>query len=140
VLVAEDADPEKKAEARKKIDKAREELVAGKPFAEVTREYSEDNIASAGGDLGYIKKGYMPPEFDKVAFALEKNKLSEVVETKFGYHLVEVLDQKPAGIPPYEEVKDFIAKFLKMEASKKKRQSVIQALRAEAKVATVNPE
>jgi peptidyl-prolyl cis-trans isomerase C len=138
VQVASDAKPETKAAARQKIDQARQDLLAGKPFGKVAKEYSEDNIASAGGDLGYIKKGYMPPKFDQVAFALETHTLSDVVETKYGYHLIEVLDKQPAGVIPYEEMKDFIGKYLKMQVSKKNRETVIQSLRAKAEVEIVD--
>jgi parvulin-like peptidyl-prolyl isomerase len=138
VQVAQDAGPEKKAAARKKIDQARQEILAGKDFVKAASEYSEDNLAATGGDLSYIKRGYMSPEFDQVAFALAKHTLSDVVETKHGYHLIEVLDKKPAGVAPYEEVKDFIRKYLQMQVSQKKRQSVIQRLRAQAEVEIVD--
>ncbi len=58
--VARDAGPEAKATAREKIDKARQEILDGKKFAEVAGKYSEDNLASTGGDLSSIKRGYMP--------------------------------------------------------------------------------
>ncbi len=44
--------------------------------------------------MGYIKRGFMPKEFDSVAFAAEVNAVSEVVESKFGYHIVKVFDKK----------------------------------------------
>lgn len=137
VQVARDASPEAKAAAREKIDEARQEILDGKKFAKVAKKYSEDNLALTGGDLSSIKRGYMPPEFDRVAFALEKHTLSDPVETKYGYHLIEVLDKQPAGVIPYEEVKDFIGKYLKMQAVPKKRDSVIRSLRAQAMVEIV---
>ena len=97
-------------------------------------------LASTGGDLSSIKRGYMPPEFDRVAFALEKHTLSDPVETKYGYHLIEVLDKQPAGVIPYEEVKDFIGKYLKMQAAPKKQDSVIRSLRAQAMVEILEQE
>jgi peptidyl-prolyl cis-trans isomerase C len=134
VLVAEGATPEDKAKAREKIDQARREILGGKRFAQTAKEYSEDNIASAGGDLGYIKRGYMPKEFDEVAFKLRKNTLSDVVLTRHGYHIVEVLDKQPAGVTPYDEIRDFIGRYLKNELARLKQDAVIKSLRAKAKI------
>lgn len=58
--------------------------------------------------MGYIKKGFMPQAFDQVAFIMDAGELSDVVETGFGYHIIRVLDKKPAGRTPFKEVRDFI--------------------------------
>ena len=76
----------------------------------------------------------MPPEFDKVAFAMEEDAVSAVVETKFGYHVIKVADKKPGGLVPYEEVKDFIKKFLQQEESKKKLHAHMTELKKKAKI------
>ncbi len=61
--------------------------------------------------------------------------MSEVVETKYGFHVLEVLDRIDKGrIPPYEDLKDFFGKFLQNELSKKVVAEHIQSLREKAKV------
>jgi peptidyl-prolyl cis-trans isomerase C len=139
VRFADHPDPERKLVARRKIDQARQEILGGKEFAEVARAYSEDGLAASGGDLSYIRRGHMPPEFDQVAFSLKAHTLSDVVETKHGYHLIEVLDRRPAGVVPYDEVRDFIATYLKQQASQKRKYAVIRDLRAQAKIEIVDP-
>lgn len=67
---------------------------------------------AAQGSLGEFRRGQMVPEFDKVAFSLEPNKLSEVVETKFGYHIIKVTDKKAAALLPFEQVKAYIKQQL----------------------------
>jgi len=134
VQVAQEAKNEKKAIARKRIEKARKSIQDGRPFEEVAREYSEDNAASAGGDIGFIRKGYMPKEFDEVAFTIEPGKLSEIVQTIHGYHILEVVEKQPEGVVPYEKVKDFVGKYLSNELAKKKRNELVQALKAKAKI------
>jgi peptidyl-prolyl cis-trans isomerase C len=134
VSVAADASPNEKAAAREKITEARKLILEGKPFDEIAQEYSDCSSASGGGELGYQEKGYMPKAFDDVAFSLETGKVSEIVETEFGFHILEVLDHKSAGIQPYEEVKDFISKYLKIQHSKKAMNAHISALRKKAKV------
>lgn len=134
VSVAADATDEEKEAARTKIEEARKLILDGKPFDEIARTQSDCNSASAGGELGYHERGYMPEPFDDVAFSLETGKLSPIVETDFGYHVLEVLDHKSAGIQPYEEVKDFIGRYLKMQYTKKAMEAHLSALRKKAKV------
>ena len=79
--------PEEKEAARQKAEDIRKEILAGKDFAEMAKEHSAcGKSAASGGDLGHLKKGFMPPEFDAVAFSLEPDAVSDVVLTKFGYH------------------------------------------------------
>jgi len=135
VKAGEDAKPEEKEGARKKIDKARQMILGGKDFAGVAKEYSECDSAAAGGDLGYLEKGFMPPEFDKIAFSLEPGKLSEIVQTKFGYHVLEVTERKPAGVVRYDDnIKGFIEKFLQGDLKRQKLAAHIQELRGKAKI------
>lgn len=138
--VGENAKPEEKAEARRQIEEARRLILEGRPFAEVAKEYSQCNSAKTGGDLGLREKGYMPPEFDAVAFSIEIGKLSDVFETKFGYHILEVLERTQEGtVAPYEQVRDFIARFLQKEASPKKTSEHVRLLREKAKIEVFLP-
>jgi peptidyl-prolyl cis-trans isomerase C len=130
----EKASPEDRETAYKKAVQIRKDILSGKDFAQMAKEYSECNSAAGGGSLGYIERGYMPGQFEQVAFALDKGSISDVVETKFGYHIITVLDKQPAGIAPYEEVHDFIKKFLQEEESKKRLDAHITALREKAKI------
>ena len=134
IKVDEKTTPEEKKKARKKAEQLRKDVLGGKDFAEMAKEHSECNSASGGGGLGYIKKGYMPEEFEKVAFAQKKDTVSEVVETKFGFHIIKVLEKSPAGITPYEDVRDFIKKFLQEDESKKKLDAHIAELKKKAKI------
>lgn len=135
VKTGEDATPEEKERARAKIDGARRMILGGKGFAEVATEYSECDSAAAGGDLGYIEQGFMPPEFDRVAFSPEPGGLSEIVQTKFGYHLLEVTDKKPESVVPYDDkVKEFVEKFLQSEMKRQKLAAHIRELREQARI------
>ncbi len=128
------ADAEQKEEARKKAEKIRQEILDGKDFAEMAKEHSACNSASGGGDLRYIKKGFMPKEFESVAFAMEEGAVSEVVETKFGFHIIKLFKKRPGGPAPYENVKDFIKKFMQQDESKKKLAELKRELKKQAKI------
>jgi len=72
-----------------------DKLAAGADFAELAKEYSEDaESAENGGDLGWIERGAMAPEFEEAAFALEVGAISEIVETEAGLHIIKVTDRK----------------------------------------------
>lgn len=134
VSVPVDANSDEKKEALKKIEKARKLVLDGTPFGEVSKDYSDCSSASSGGELGYQERGYMPKAYDDIAFSIETGKLSKVVETKHGYHILEVLDHKPAGILPYEDVKDFIGRYLNHRHNKKAMDEHLSALRKKAKI------
>jgi peptidyl-prolyl cis-trans isomerase C len=136
ILIAVDrvAETEAHERARQRAEQIRNKLLAGKDFAQMARKHSDCNSASGGGNLGYVKRGYMPPEFDKVAFAMERGTVSEAVKTRFGYHIIKVLDTKPAGVAPYEEVRGFIERYLQEEESKRKLAAHIAELKERAKI------
>jgi peptidyl-prolyl cis-trans isomerase C len=134
VIVKDDAGREEKAQARAKAEMIIKEIKDGKDFAVMAKEYSEDGKASQGGSLGYIERGYMPPEFDKVAFSMEKGKISDIVPTKHGYHIIKVLERKPEGIAPYEDVREFIGKYLQEGMIKRNRASLTKELKTKAEI------
>lgn len=72
----------------------REQIVNGKPFADVAKEVSKCPSGRDGGDLGFFGRGMMVPEFDQVAFTLPVNEISEPVKTQFGWHLLVVTEQR----------------------------------------------
>ncbi len=78
-------------------------LRSGESFASLAKEYSEDqSTLDNGGDLGFFPRGVMLPELEAVAFSLEPGRLSGVVSTEFGYHIVEVVEKDPAREIPEE--------------------------------------
>lgn len=72
-------------------------------FDAAAKRYSEDEAAPKGGDLGYVGKGLLDPTFESTAWALPLGKVSGIVETKFGYHLIFVEAKKAAGTQSFEE-------------------------------------
>ncbi len=81
-----------KDEAKKLIDEIHKKLVEGADFADLAREHSDcPSGKSRGGDLGTFGKGRMAPPFEKAAFGLEENGVSDIVETDFGYHIIQRL-------------------------------------------------
>src|SRR5260221_1080351 len=87
--------------------------VAGvRKFAELAAQYSDDGSAQQGGDLGWVDRGTLDPQFEEAAFGLHVGVLSGIVETRYGYHLIYVEDKRSAGMTPFDEAKPEIHEFL----------------------------
>jgi peptidyl-prolyl cis-trans isomerase C len=134
IKVGEKATPEEKQKAKEKIDALRTRAMSGEDFAKLAKENSEDASSSNGGDLGYFKKGDMVKPFEEAAFGLEKDQISPVVETQFGYHVIKVTDKKAAHTLAYEEVSEDIAKFLLNKQKRDEVNKAVEALRKNAKI------
>jgi peptidyl-prolyl cis-trans isomerase C len=136
ILVSVDPqkDPLQKAESRKKIEDIQQKLRKGEDFSELAKEYSQCPSGSEGGDLGYFQRGQMVKPFEQTAFALRPGEVSDIVETKFGYHLIRLADKKPESVVPYEDIKDRIGQYLKQEKAEKDVVSYVKNLEEKAKV------
>ncbi len=82
------------AEARERLQRLRDRIVAGTDFAELARLHSEDASAAKGGELGWVAAGDTVPEFERVMNALRDSEVSQPVQTPFGWHLVQVLERR----------------------------------------------
>lgn len=82
-------------------------LKAGEDFSELAKAYSIDSATSEnGGEIGTISRGQMDEAFEKAAFGLEKNSISDIVQTSEGYHIIKVTDKVPAKEAVLKDVKE----------------------------------
>ncbi|MGD2037730.1 MAG: peptidylprolyl isomerase [Desulfobacterales bacterium] len=134
IKVQADAPDDQKAEARKKIEAVQQKVQKGEDFATLAKTYSEGPSGPRGGDLGYFRRGQMVKPFEEVAFSLKPDQTSEIVETRFGYHLIKVDDKKPAKKMTYAEVKDRLNDHLKKQKATSEADAYIETLRKGAKI------
>ncbi len=86
---------ENKAEARQKLLDYRSEILAGKSFSVLAILYSEDpETAKNGGEVGYRTRGELEKEYADAAFSLTKNTVSKIIETRYGFHIIQMIDRK----------------------------------------------
>src|SRR5712672_778029 len=96
-------------EIRKKAEDVLKQAKKGAKFEDLAKKYSEDpGTKDKGGDLGWITQGQTVPEFEKTAFGLDKGKISDLVKTQYGFHIIKVLDRETAHTKSFEEVRDTI--------------------------------
>jgi len=123
-----------KIAAKAKAEDVLAQVKGGADFVELARTHSSCSSKNKGGDLGFFDKGQMPPEFSQVAFALKPDEISDVVETKFGYHIIKITDRKEAGVSSFEEEKSNIVKNLEARKKQTFTQSYVEALKSKAKI------
>lgn len=134
VPVSQKSTPEAKKQAKEKALALLKRLQAGADFAALAKAESASPSKAAGGDIGIVAKGQTVPEFEKAAFALKAGRISDVVETRFGYHIIKVAQRLAASTENYQEVEAKIANHLKQEKVRKAVVGYIQELRAKAKI------
>jgi peptidyl-prolyl cis-trans isomerase C len=109
--------------------------IGERSFAYLARKYSIDKHSGAGGDLGYLSKGNMIPEFEGVVFDMQLGEVSDIIESEFGYHIIMVVDIRQATEKlEFDDVKDEITNMLMMERREAVYDSLVTTLRQKADV------
>ena len=135
--VEEDSEAGEKSreEALDKIKYIKAKLEEGEEFEDLAKKYSDDKISSAnGGDLGYVSRGQLIEELERIAFLMDIGEVSEIIETSYGFHLIKVTDRQEEFIRDFEEVKDTIKSYLENVSKKEKWESFINSLRENADI------
>jgi len=103
--------------ARAKAADVLKQLKAGGNFAELANKYSQDpgNTGNKGGELGWIVKNQTVPEFEKTAFSQNAGQTSDLVQTSYGFHIIQTEEKDTARVKPLSEVKDSIVQVLKAQ-------------------------
>ncbi len=106
------------AQAKQVLDTLKQ---SPKRFAELAKQYSKDpGSASKGGDLDYFARGAMVKAFEDAAFALSQGQVSDLVETEFGYHIIQVTDIRQPKSPSFESQKASLEAELRKQQAQRK--------------------
>jgi peptidyl-prolyl cis-trans isomerase C len=137
ILIAKSPKDDEKIKAEKlgKIENLRKQLIAGSDFAELAKKNSDCPSKNNGGDLGTFRRGEMVKPFEEAAFSQEKNVIGPVVETDFGYHIIQVLDRiAQKNLILDDALKARIAAFLQQQKKQEIFDALLKNLRTKAKI------
>ena len=129
--VSPDAAESEKAGARERARGLRLEAENGADFGALAREHSDDpGSASGGGDLGLVVEGQTVPAFEAALFALEPGELSGIVETPFGFHVIQMIERQDDRLVPFEEASGPIRDLLLQQEQQARTAAFIDDLKA----------
>lgn len=135
IKVDPSASPEVDAAAHAKADALVKQLRGGADFATLAKANSQDPSSAAnGGDMGFVDKGATVDPFDQAAFSIPLNTISDPIRTKeFGYHIIKVLERRPAGYQSFEEVRSAIANQIATQMAQDQSRDEITKIAARIK-------
>ena len=142
ILAPRDGSDEDIAEAKERIDQARDRIVNGKEdFGEVAKGVSEDHgSAPQGGLYESVPPNMMVPEFDKLMFELPIGEVSEPFQTQFGWHIMKVSERDPARPLEFDEVKGNIRRDLEAQAKQRAFSEFLEQAIGDVKVEVLLPK
>lgn len=123
-----------KAKAKEKIQGLLQKIKDGADLAELAKANSDCPSAKDGGDLNYFPRGMMTEPFEKAAFELEVGKISDIVETDYGYHIIKVTDHRQARVLSFEDAKVNIIEELTQQKKAEFANEYIESLKKEANI------
>ncbi len=135
IKVDPNATAEQNAAAKAKAESLVKQLRAGADFGKLARENSGDpSSAGKGGDMDFVDRGMTVEPFDTAAFSIPLNTISDPIRSKeFGYHIIKVLERKPAGYRPFEEVRPMLSAQLADQRAKDQARDEITRIAARLK-------
>ncbi len=126
ILVKPKFDEMAKAEARKKMQALLDSLKAGVPFEDLARRHSQDpGSAPQGGDLGLVRRGLFVKEFESAVFALKEGQISDIVQTDFGLHIIQLLERRGDAVHP----RHILLRIERTQASDDSAKAFLRSLR-----------
>jgi peptidyl-prolyl cis-trans isomerase C len=134
IQVSPDADEAKKAEALASIQALKQRIDNGEDFATLAMEYSDGPSKAKGGDLGFFSREQMVQPFSDAAFALKPGQVSDVVTTRFGYHLIRLTERQAPQTMAFNDVKEEISTRLRREQEEKKIDDYLEKLKKHADI------
>jgi len=121
-------------EMKKTAESYLKRIKDGEDFAVLAKRYSDGKTAKQGGYLGEYKRGELSKELEDKVFAMKKNELTDVIETKQGFLILQVLERFTEGIQPYEKVEPKIQEMLYSERMEPAMREYLKTLREESYV------
>lgn len=126
-----------KNKTKEDLNAIRDRIIAGEDFAALAKQYSQDpGSGAAGGELGFFKKGDLVPEYEVAALNLKPGETSKVVESQFGFHIIQLIERRGGEYNSRHILMKAISSELDIDESKR----ILDSLRLEIKKGTISFE
>jgi parvulin-like peptidyl-prolyl isomerase len=122
------------AEARKKIEQVLAEAKQGADFSELAKKYSQGPSAPRGGELGFLPRGRLVKPFEDTAFTLKAGEISDIVRTRYGFHIIKIEARREKGVVPEKQAAPSIRNYLSSRKVQEAVQDRVGTLRKKGKV------
>ncbi len=133
-LSTEGKSPEEIAAVKTKADDLHNRVAKGENFVEIAKRYSEGTTAKDGGDLGRFERGQLAPQLEDAVFKMDKNGITDVIQTKTGFEILKVLNHFDAGLQPLDKVEGEITNRLYSQKMEPALRTYLAELREESYV------
>jgi peptidyl-prolyl cis-trans isomerase SurA len=133
-LSTEGKTPEEIAAVRTKADDLHNRVAKGENFVEIAKRYSEGTTARDGGDLGRFERGQLAPQLEDAVFKMDRNGITDVIQTKTGFEILKVLNHFDAGLQPLDKVEGEITNRLYSQKMEPALRTYLAELREESYV------
>jgi peptidyl-prolyl cis-trans isomerase SurA len=134
LLLPPNANETIKAKMKNQALQLHKRVMDGESFDLLIVKYSQGPAAAQGGDVGFIERGTIIPEVEAAAFRLPVGQVSEVIESSVGFHIIQVLDKKGAGLKPIAAVREEIKTKIEDEKLENKFDEWIASIRAKSHI------
>jgi peptidyl-prolyl cis-trans isomerase D len=139
ILIKSDASND--AAMKAKAEGILKQIQGGADFAKLAKEYSDDpGSKDQGGEVGWMVRGQMVPEFEKAAFSMKVGETSGLVKTAYGYHILQVEAHEQAHLQPLEEVKGQLAAEISKRMASQEMQTLSDKVTAQLRKDPAHPE
>jgi peptidyl-prolyl cis-trans isomerase C len=139
-LTHEPLAPDKKKEKLKLATEVKAQADKGDDFTALVKKYTDDTASKEKGGEYTFKRGQMVPEFEAAAFSMKINQISDLVETKYGYHIIKLLEKLPATTVDFAKAEPDIRGFLTEQEAKKGLPAYLEKIKASADVKIVDQD
>jgi peptidyl-prolyl cis-trans isomerase C len=137
--VKKEDDAAAREQQRAKAEDIRRKLVEGADFAGMVTQFSDDPGSKQTGGKYTFSKGEMTPAFEQAAFTQTVNEIGPVVETPFGYHVIQVIERTAEHAASLEEAREAVSRILTQQRRQQAVQAYLTTLRGKARIEAVAP-
>jgi len=127
-------DPKGRSKGKAKAEEALNKIKSGEDFADIAAKYSNAMSRIKGGDMGFLHKGRLHENVEKIAFSMKVGEVSGIIEKDVGFYIIKVTDKTQAKQLPFKKIKKSLEKDLIKKEENKIKKDLLEKLKSKAKI------